>query len=180
MSLSDLNWDQIVQRLMRIARFDESVWVEIEEDERADLEAAVVVLASSFLAALGSGITSPGFIGAFVVRFLTGTLLSWLLWSFLTMFIGTRLFEAETDFREMARMLGYANAPTALNILSVIPCLGILIGLIAWILSLVIGFLAIREALDLETGETIITIVVGWIIVFIVTLLFGVGGFALR
>ena len=179
MSLSDLNANQIVERLMRIARFDETVWPEIEQDESADMEAAVVVLVSSFLAALGSGIAGRGFIGAFVIRFLTGTLLSWLLWSFLTMFIGTRLFDAETDFREMARMLGYANAPTALGLLSAIPCLGLIIGLIAWVLSLVIGFLAAREALDLETGETIITLVVGWIIVFIVTLLLGAGGFLL-
>ncbi|MEA3407655.1 MAG: YIP1 family protein [Chloroflexota bacterium] len=177
MSVSELNWNQIVQRLLRIAKFDQTVWPEIEHDERADVEAAVVVLVSSFLSALGSGIaTRRGFIGPFILQFLSGILLSWLLWSFVTMFVGTRLFDAETNFREMARMLGYANAPAALGILSAIRCLGLLIGLITLALSLVIGFLATREALDLETGETLITIVIGWVIVFVVTLLFGMGG----
>ncbi len=178
-SLSDLNWDQIVQRLMRIFRFDETVWEEIEHDELADMEAAAVVVIAAFLSAVGSGIASRGFIGVFILSLLTGVLISWLLWSFVTMFVGTRLFDAETDFREMARVLGYANAPMALGILSAIPCLGALIGLIAMVLSLVIGFLATREALDLPTGETIITIVIGWVIVFVVTMLIGMGGFLL-
>lgn len=179
MSLSDVNWGQIMQRLMRIASFDQTVWEEIELDERADMEAAVVVVVAAFLSALGSGIASRGFIGAFVLTFLSVVLVSWLLWSFVTMFVGTRLFDAETDFREMARMLGYATAPAALGLLSAIPCLGALIGLIASLLSLIIGFLAIREALDLETGETIITIVIGWVVVFLVTMVIGVGGFLL-
>lgn len=178
-SLEDLNWDQIMQRLMRIARFDETVWEEIEHDEGADMEAAAVVIIAAFLSALGSGIASRGFIGVFVLSLLSVVLISWLLWSAVTMFVGTRLFDAETDFREMARMLGYATAPAALGLLGAIPCLGAIIGLIASLLSLVIGFLAIREALDLETGETIITIVIGWVVVFIVTLLISMGGFLL-
>ncbi|MFP3897665.1 MAG: YIP1 family protein [Anaerolineales bacterium] len=178
-SLSDLNWDQLVQRLMRIARFDETVWEEIEYDESADMEAAAVVVIAAFLSAVGSAIAARGFIGTFILSLLSGVLISWLLWSAVTMFVGTRLFDAETDFREMARVLGYANAPMALGILNAIPCLGVLIGLIAMVLSLVIGFLATREALDLDTGKTIITIVIGWVIVLVVTMLISVGGFLL-
>ncbi|MFO7916831.1 MAG: YIP1 family protein [Anaerolineae bacterium] len=174
-SLEDLNWDQIMQRLMRIARFDETVWEEIEYDEEAETEAAAVVVVAALLAALGAAIASAS-VGVFILQFLSVILVSWLLWSAVTMLVGTQLFEAQTDFREMIRMLGYANAPRALGLLSPIPCLGALIGLIGALLSLVIGFLAIREALDLDTGKTIITILIGWVIVFIVSVFIGVGG----
>ena len=167
-----LDWNKMVDRLMRIIKFDATVWAEIEHDENATAEAAVVVVAAAILSALGAGIRGGGVQG-FIVSLLVGTLLNWLLWSLVTMFIGTRLFGGESDFWEMARCLGYANAPAALGIFGAIPCLGALVGLVAWVLSLVLGFFATREALDLPTDKTIITIVIGWVVVLIIYLLLG-------
>ena len=164
--------NQIIQRLVRIARFDMSVYEEIEHDENANVEAAVVVLVAAFLSALGAAVGGAGF-GGFVSRFLVGVLLNWLLWSYVTMFIGTRLFGGEASFWEMARTLGYANAPAALGILGAIACIGWLIGIAAWVLSLVIGFFAVREALDLPTDKAIITIVIGWVVMLVVNILTG-------
>ena len=87
------------------------------------------------------------------------------------MFVGTRLFGGQATFWEMARCLGYATAPSALGILGVIPCVGFLVGIVAWILSLVIGFYATREALDLPTDKTIITVIIGWVVVLVVNLI---------
>ena len=54
-----------------------------------------------------------------------------------------------------------------------------LIALIGGIWSLVCGFFAVREAHRLSDGQTIVTVVVGWLIVFIVTMIvtavFGIG-----
>jgi hypothetical protein len=170
--------NRIIQRLTRMLRFDNTVYSEIEHDETANTEAAVVVLVAAFLAALGSGFASQGFILAFILRLLAGVLLQWLLWSYVTMFVGTRLFGGKATFWEMARCLGYANAPTALGLLGVIPCLGLIAGLVAFVLSLVFGFLATREALDLPTDKTIITIVIGWVIVVIIYIVLGLLGLA--
>jgi hypothetical protein len=164
-----LDWNRMLARLTRIAKFDSTVWAEIEHDESANIEAAVVVVAAFLLSALGSGLGVGG-IGGFFSTLLGGVLLNWLLWSFVTMFVGTKLFGGEATFWEMARCLGYATAPSALGILAIIPCVGLLVGIAAWILSLVIGFFATREALDLPTDKTIITVIIGWVVVLVISM----------
>jgi len=164
--------NQIVSRLVRVIKLDKTVFSEIEHDEAANTEAAIVVIAAAFLAAVGTGISS-GSVVAFLVRLIIGPLVGWLLWSWVTMFVGTRFFGGEADFWEMARTLGYANAPSALGLFAFIPCAGLLVGLEAWGLSLIVGYFAVQEALDLPTDKTILTIVIGWVIVFVVNLVVG-------
>lgn len=165
-------FDQIVQRITRLAKMDFTVFTELEQDQNANNEAMVVVGVTAFLAALGSLIAGGGILG-FLAQILSIFLFGWLLWSFVTMFVGTRLFAGEADFWEMARTLSYALIPLALGLLSFIPCLGAFIGLIGWLLSLVLGFLAIREALDLPTDKALLTILIGWVIVFVIQIILG-------
>jgi hypothetical protein len=175
-------FDQILSRLLRVIKLDQTVFAEIEHDEAANTEAAIVVIAATFLGAIGAGIGAANF-WVFLLRLLIGPLVGWLLWSWVTMFVGTRLFAGESDFWEMARVLGYANAPVALGIFAFIPCVGWIISLAALVLSLIVGFYAVREALDLPTDKTILTIVIGWVVVFVINVLvgivFGVGAAAL-
>ncbi|MFH1085755.1 MAG: Yip1 family protein [Chloroflexota bacterium] len=176
---------QIIGRLMRIARFDHTGWAEIEKDEAANKEAAVVVVGAALLSFIGSliaSLISGTGVGAAFIGLVLGVVLSWLAWSWITMFVGTKLFQADTNFWEMARCIGYANAPQALGLLAFIPCVGALVGIATLILSLVIAFFAIREALDLPTDKTILTIVIGWVIVFVISLVISLvlgGGMAL-
>ncbi len=160
---------QIVQRLLRMIKFDQTVYKEIEEDEKANTEALVVVLVAAFLAFLGSLIAGAG-IGSTLVGFVSAVLIGWLLWSYVTLLIGTRLFAGEAEFWEMARLIGYASAPGALGFLAWIPCLGLIASLVGWVLSLVISFFAIREGLDLPTDKTIITVVIGWVVMVVINL----------
>jgi hypothetical protein len=66
-----------------------------------------------------------------------------------------------------------------LSILSFIPCIGALIALAGNIWALVAGFIGVREALDLDSTKTLITVAIGWVIVVIITaviyLVLGVG-----
>jgi hypothetical protein len=174
--------EKIIGRVIRIIKLDQTVWPEIEHDEEANTEAAVVVVVAALLGAIGSLIAGTGFGGA-IIALILGVLLNWLLWSWVTMFVGTRLFKGEATFWEMARMVGYANAPQALGLFAFIPCVGAIIALIAFVLSLVIGFFAVREALDLPTEKAILTIIIGWVVIVIVNVILGAigltGAFAL-
>ncbi|MBM3190003.1 MAG: hypothetical protein FJZ90_14930 [Chloroflexi bacterium] len=169
-----LDWNQVIQRLVRIARFDVGVFTEIERDEGANREAIAVVIIASFLAALGEAINAPGLfhVGVFVSRFLFGILLNWLLWTAATRFVGTTLFSGQASFWGMARALGYANAPAALGLLTVFPCLG-WVGVVALALTLIVGFLAAREVLALSTEKTAITVLCGWVVVLVAYILLG-------
>lgn len=164
---------KILNRLIRMVKFDNKVYEEIENDQEANMEALVVVLVASLLAAVGAAV-AQGSVGAFFASLISGVLLNWLLWSWVTMFIGTKLFQGQTTFWEMARTLGYANAPVALGILALIPCLGPFIGLVGLVLAVVFGFFAVREALDLTTEKAIITVIIGWVILVVVNVLLNV------
>jgi hypothetical protein len=75
----------------------------------------------------------------------------------------------------MLRVIGYAQAP---QILAIIPCIGALIG---WIWSVIAGFIAIRQGLDLDNTKALLTVVIGFIFVIIVYVVIGLvfGGLGL-
>ncbi len=167
--MSDQIVQQIIARIVRIVKLDSKVYPEIAHDEKATTEAAIVVVVAALFAAIGSAIGAHS-IGRFFGSLIAGVLINWLLWSWVTMFVGTRLFQGQATFWEMARALGYANAPMILGILGVFGCVGGLIGLIAAILSLIAGFFAVRETLELTTEKAIVTIIIGWVILIVVNI----------
>ena len=84
-----------------------------------------------------------------------------------------KFFGGEGDVGEVLRTLGYAYSPQVLGILAFIPCVGWAIAFVASIWSLVAGIVAIREAMDFDTGKAILTMFIGWVIVVVVTMLIG-------
>jgi hypothetical protein len=74
----------------------------------------------------------------------------------------------------MMRVLGYANAPRLLGIFGIIPCLGWIASLIGSILALIAGFIAIREAMEFDTGKAVITVLIGWVITVAITIVVGI------
>jgi hypothetical protein len=63
---------------------------------------------------------------------------------------------------EMLRVIGFSFAP---QVISIIPFIGPCIGLI-W--TLLAGFVAVRQGLDLTTGKAIATILIGFIVYVII------------
>jgi hypothetical protein len=96
-------------------------------------------------------------------------LVGWLVWSYVMYLVGTPVFHGTATYGELLRPRGFANSPGALLILRFVPVLGGLIALIVGIWRIVAGFIAVREALDLDNGNTVATIVVG-IIAYLVVL----------
>lgn len=171
----------MVDRIMRAIRLDFTVFREIAEDQAAMTEAAIIVAVVTFMSAIGTFIGSliadAGFgsalLGFFGTWLISGILLGWILWAVLTYFVGTMLFQGKTDIPEMMRVLGYANAPNLLGIFAFIPCVGWLIALAGWILSLIAGVIAIREAMEFDTGKAVITVLISWVIQLVISLIIG-------
>jgi hypothetical protein len=159
---------------------DTLVFREIAEDQNAMTEAAMIVVVVSFLSAVGSAIGlaigEAGFgrvVGGFFYEwFIGGILLGWIVWAILTYFVGTALFQGRTDIPEMMRVLGYASAPRLLGLFGFIPCVGWVFSLAGWLLALIAGVLAIREAMEFDTGKAIITVVISWLVSLVVYLPF--------
>jgi len=164
----------MVNRVIKAAMLDVEFFRKAESDTTLTQEALMVVIIVSLIGSIGSfigGIISGDFGSALlglIVALVTGVV-TYYIWAYVTYFVGTQLFNADVDTGELLRVLGYANGPRALSILSFIPCVGWLIVLAGGIWSLVAGFIGVREALDLDTTKTLITVVIGWVIVLIIT-----------
>jgi hypothetical protein len=168
-------------RIIRAVRLDPTLYREVAEDQNAMTEAAIIVVVVTFLAAIGSAVgllIAKATAGQAILSFLntwliSGILIGWLGWAVLTYFVGTMLFKGKTDIPEMMRVLGFASAPRLLGIFSIIPCLGSIAALAGWILSLIAGVIAIREAMEFDTGKAIITVVISWVIALVISLIIG-------
>jgi hypothetical protein len=169
----------MVDRIVRAIRLDWTVFREIAQDREAMKQAAIIVVVITFLAALGGAggmliaqvDAGTAFLGFFINWIVNGILIGWIGWSILTYFVGTILFKGQTDIQEMMRVLGYATAPRLLGLLGFIPCIGWIFPIAGWILALIAGVIAIREAMDFDTGNAIITVVISWAAAFVVTMI---------
>jgi hypothetical protein len=176
----------MVDRIVRAIRLDWTVFREIAEDESAMSQAAIIVAVVTFLSSIGTAIgvlIGGGAFGRAVLSFfgdwiINGILIGWIGWAIITYFVGTAMFQGKTDIPEMMRVLGYASAPKLLGILGFIPCVGWIFALAGWILSLIAGVIAVREAMEFETSQAIVTVVIGVVVAIVLSLilsLFGLG-----
>jgi hypothetical protein len=159
---------------------DVSLYEEVEADERATTQAFIAVMLSSICAGIGTAIWGalmgygPGRIGTGLVEGLVSTLVFWFIWSFVTYFIGTKVFGGRASFGELLRTIGFSNSPGVLLIFSFIPILGGLISFAVWIWQLMSMVVAVREALDFTTGKAILTCFVGLIVAIVLLVIIGI------
>ena len=75
------------------------------------------------------------------------------------------MFKGQGDVGEVLRTVGYASGVRAIGLLAFIPCIGWLIGLAGLVWWIAASVVALREALDIDTGNAIVTAVIGGVIV---------------
>jgi hypothetical protein len=165
--------------MIRAARLDVALYNEVEADLSATNQALTVVVISAVAAGIGAalgllikgqpGLAVAGLVGAIVTQ-----LIGWLVWSYIMFFVGTRMFHGTATYGELLRTLGFAYSPGVLLVLSFIPVLGGIIAFVVAIWRIVAGFIGVREALDLDTGNTIAVVVVGIIAYIVVLIILGI------
>ena len=159
----------ITDRMMGAATLDVATYEEVEADTTATGQAAIVVTIAAVASAIGAAREGgPGIIGM-----LLGTLIGWALWSGITYFIGTRLFAGTATWGELARTIGFAQAPGVLLVLAIVPVLGGVVRFAVSIWLLITGIVAIRQALDVTTGKAVLTAIIGWVIAIIPAAIIG-------
>jgi hypothetical protein len=153
----------------------------VEKDATATNQAILVVVITSICSGIGTAIgghmrTGPGgFILGLVVGAMSA-LVGWLVWSFITYLIGTRVFkgpQTEATYSQLLRCIGFSDSPRALAILSFVPVLGGILAFVAMIWSLVAMVIAVRQALDFTTGRAVATCVVGFIVLVAISAVVG-------
>lgn len=168
----------LLDRMWRAAMLQSSVYEEIEADEGATSQAALVVLIVAIAAVIGEFLSEALFgtrtgaagLARGIVTGLIGDFVSWIVWSYVAYFFGTRLFGGTATPGELLRTLGFAASPGILQILSFVPVLGGLINLVVGIWLIFTGVVAIRQALDFSTGKALGTAIISLIPVVVIAL----------
>ncbi len=171
----------LLERMMRAAKLDSNLYEEVEHNNTLTSQAATVVgivaVCQGIGGAIGAAMARDGSGPSTVIVALLGGIVAafigWVLWAYITYWVGTTFFKGTATPGEMLRTLGFAQTPGVLGILGFIPILGGIIGLIGSILTLVAGIVAIRQALDFTTGKAIMTALVGWLALMLVAIVFG-------
>lgn len=176
--ISTTTGGSLISRMVRAARLDVSLYEEVEADTTATSQSATAVAIVAVAGAIGGALqaamsdTGGNIIGS-VIWGLLSALFIWVVWSYLTYFIGTKMFGGTATPGEMLRTLGFASAPGVFNVLIFIPVLGPLVGFITMIWSLVAGVIAVRQALDFDTGKAILTAVIAGVVAFLPIFILG-------
>ncbi len=165
----------MVDRVIGVLKLDSNTFEEIEADTTATSQAAIIVLIVAIISGVGAGVLGDNFIGAMLSTVIS-TFVGWVVWSAVTWFVGTNLFEGKADLNEMLRVIGFAYSP---QILSFIPCVGIL----TFFWTLAAGFVAVRQGLDLDNTKAFLTVAIGFVVVlaisFAIGLIFGITAFGI-
>ena len=161
----------IVDRMRGAAMLDVATYEEVEHDEKATGQAAVVVIIVEVCSAIGAVWRG----GPSIILAPVSAILGWLLWSAVTYVIGDKLLGGTATWGELLRTLGFAQAPGVLMIFGIVPLLGGIVRLVVALWLLITGVVAIRQALDFSTGKAIVTAILGWLAVAALMFLTGAG-----
>jgi hypothetical protein len=160
-------------RMIRAAKLDAALYEEVEADESAMGQAMGVVILSSVAAGIGA-INVTGISGLILGTVVA--LIGWLIWAFLTYYIGTRLLpepQTKADYGELLRTIGFSSSPGVLRVLAIIPGLGAILNFIIGIWMLVAMVIAVRQALDYDsTWRAVGVCLIGWIVQTAIFVLF--------
>jgi hypothetical protein len=148
-----------VQRVIGALRLDAATYEEVEHDPSALGQSAGVVAAAGVAAAIGSAGQGGGAIGAML-----GSLLGWVLSTLFIWVVGVYFMKHTSDYKELLRTIGFASAPQLLLVVRGVPVLGPIIAIVATLWGLAAFVIAVRQALDVETGRAILVCVLALLV----------------
>lgn len=154
----------IMNRVMRLARLDTTVFEEVRDDQSETIPAIIVAAVSTLIAGLGGFlwlvIDDGGFNGisidggdAFLKTFLLGSIFAivlWLVWVAVAFFVLVQVFREPADIQSLFRTMGYGAIPLAGTILMFVPAISFGIALLFMVMFFVMQVYAVQAA----TGTT--------------------------
>ncbi len=172
----------LTDRIIGAFTFRSGVYREVEEDSAFTQTAWLLVIVVAFLSQLGSS-ASDNLVN-WLIGAVVGTIfavIGFAVGAFVINWVGRTVFNADVTFNELVRTLGLAYVWRIVGVVGVLSnfsdalaCLLAPAFFIAGIMGLISWFVATKEALDLEWVQTIVTVILGWIALFVIMLIAGV------
>ncbi|MBM04659.1 MAG: hypothetical protein CL766_07765 [Chloroflexi bacterium] len=156
----------MINRIIGVLTLNVNTYEEIEADKNATIQSFSIVVLSSIVTAIilkpDTGFSLPNFISAIIIG-----IFLWGLWALVTMFVGTKLLptqETSSNWGELARTTGYAQAPKLFSIFALIPILTTIVLFIVGVWNLITMIIAIRQALDYtSTWRAVFVVLLGFL-----------------
>lgn len=174
----------LMNRIIGAFTFRREVYADVERDTSFTQTAWLIVAVVAFLNALGG---NAGLLRDSFVSWLLGAIVSTIfavigfaVAAFVMSWVGKTVFQAQVTFDEIVRTVGLAYVWNILGLLGIVGGLSVALACLIsplTILGIILGFaaslIALKEALDLEWLQVIVTVVIGWIVIFLVNFLAG-------
>ena len=161
----------MINRMIRAVRLDRTLFREVADNPRYITEAFFIVLLVALISSIGSLVgaeqENQNGVTAYIVEVINQLLFGWLLWAIVSYFVGTTFFGGRSSINEMLRVLAYASIPRLLGLFGFIWCIGPLLALLGWILSIIAAVVAIRESMEFDTIRALVTALIGYILFLI-------------
>jgi hypothetical protein len=170
-----------MDRIMGVLTLKAPIYKQIAEDENATTTAAIIVVVMAIFAGV-VGALLLGLVGSSLppdqvaqagtplgvaIRTIINAIIGWLVGSWVIAFVSKTFFGGKTNTGEMLRVFGYTQI---FQVFAIIPCLGTLVALVLSLIGAVIG---IREASEFSTGKAVLTGIVAFVILLIVSAIIG-------
>jgi hypothetical protein len=166
----------ILNRVMRLARLDTTVFDEVRDDQQELVPAVIVAVISAFLAGRGACLWSQvvpvsSLDSAFLNQFILGSL-------FLVVMYGVsglgiyvvlaQVYKVQADLQSIIRTMGYGAIPLAASVLMFIPIIWPVFSLVPLALLFVMMIYAVQSATGAESNQVVVSVLIGFAVMVLV------------
>jgi hypothetical protein len=172
----------ILNRIMRLAKLDTTVFDEVRDDQRELVPALVIAAVAAFLAGLGTymwwKVVPAGTLdSAFLNTFLFGSIflaVGYGIAVLVTYVVLAQMYKVQADLQAMLRTCGYAAAPVALVLLMFIPVIFPVFAIVPFAMLFVMMIYAVQSATGAESNQVVMSCLIGFtVMVFVLGLVAG-------
>jgi hypothetical protein len=166
----------ILNRILRLARLDTTVFDEVRDDEKELIPALIVAGIASLLAGLGAALFwefnfDRGPDNVWLNNFILGGLFMaalYMVWVLIAYVIVVQVFKATADLQSLIRTMGYAAVPLAICVLMFIPVLYPVFAIVPLALLFVMTIYAVQSVTNADSSQVVIANTAGFAVMVLV------------
>ncbi len=162
----------ILNRLLRLARLDTTVFDEVRDDQRETVPALVIAVVASFVAGLGTFLwweTAWSFRpdSTFVDTFILGSIFLAVMYGVAVLVayvVLAQMYKVQADLQAMIRTCGYAAAVLVLVLPMLIPVIFPVFAIVPFAILFVLMIYAVQSASGADSQQVVISTLIGFVV----------------
>jgi len=168
----DMRVRSFINRVVRAARLDASLYNEVKADSKSNWQSFLIVILASL--AVSTGIGMAGWFALArtwslwgLLAHLIGSIVLWCIWSLFAYLIRITAFrgsETSASVGALIRTIGFSSSPGVLGLFVFIPAVGGVILLCVSVWALAAGVVAVKQSLGFTTGRAVVTCLASWFV----------------